>query len=120
MANKLLLPRRAPRTEPGDVRSSVTTGYFTVPWDYPEHRIPYLEYLRKFVAQMEREGWRFERVLEMKRDPIPTFNPDGEGRKTFIMRCLFSKPARRYTMEMPESIAQSLLRVNPRKFQLAR
>ena len=90
-----------------------------MPWDYPEARIPWEGYLDKFIQQEMKDGWHFERVEQLARDPIPTFNPDGEGRKTFIMRVRFSKPAVRRVLELPDSLGAYLVAKDPNRFQYA-
>lgn len=97
----------------GEIRSFVLTGYFTVPWDFPEERIPANVYLEKFISLQEKQGLRFERVLEVRRDHIPSFNPDGEGRKTYIMRVLFSQPAKKHVLELPDRLSDALLHKYP-------
>lgn len=103
----------------GELRSVLITGYFTVPWDYPEGRIAWEVYLAKFIAQNEKEGWRFERLEGLGKDPIPDFKPDGEGYMTYNLRVRFSRPAQRTVLEMPDSWGEALVAKNPRRFQHA-
>ena len=98
----------------GEQRSRVISLEIQVPWETPAWRFPLTKYLRAFVDRKEAEGWRFERVLNQRREPFANIHKErGILAVVYVIDCVFSRRIQEHTFYVPDRAVPKLL-ANPR------
>ena len=98
----------------GEQRSRMLSLEIQVPWGTPEQRIPFTKYLRAYIDRKEAEGWRFERVLNQRREPFANIHKErGILASVYVVDCLFSRRIQEHTFWVPDRAVPKLL-ANPR------
>lgn len=99
---------------PGEQRSRVISLEIQVPWETPEQRIPFTKHLQAFIDRKAAEGWRFERVINRRREPFANIHKEhGMLAAVYVIDCVFSRRVQEHTFWVPDKAVPKLL-ANPR------
>ena len=107
MANRTLAPVL------GERRTVKHKAFFTWDWDMPQEKIPFKAILQRYIGNMEKSGWKFEKLVRLDKVPMPIIDEGGNAVQQWLVLTLFSRPVQEFKVEVPDSLVPALLQ-NPK------
>ena len=103
----------APPPVLGEWRTVKHKAFFTWDWDTPQHRIPFRAILQRYIGNMEKDGWKFEKLVRLDEVPTPLVDEKGNLVQEWLVLTLFSRKVQQFRVQVPDSVVPALLE-NPK------
>ena len=97
----------------GEWRTVKHKAFFTWDWDMPQDRIPFRAILSRYIGNMEKAGWKFQKLERLEKVPTPILDEHGTLVQEWLVLTLFSRPVQGFKVDVPDSLVPALLE-NPK------